>query len=130
MMKRQSGHIRLQALARLMQIALLMACALFAGTAKAQPQESESQYPPLPVNPAPLSELMSAQEMAQLKKADSPKEQIETYLKLSDAHLDTALNAIKNRNRLQQQSLSSIFTTRYWQQQRKPPSQTRKTEEN
>ncbi|HST22550.1 MAG TPA: hypothetical protein VLR90_15610 [Blastocatellia bacterium] len=70
----------------LLAYAILMA----AGNARAQDD------PPLPVDPTPLPQLLLAAERAMLADAKNPKKTVETYLKLSDTHLEAALAVIKN----------------------------------
>jgi hypothetical protein len=63
----------------------------------AQAQPVQIPEPPLPVDPRPLTELLSDAEKASI--ADSnPKKVIDAYLKIADTHLQTAFNAIKATN--------------------------------
>ncbi len=57
---------------------------------------SAQDDPPLPVDPTPLSQLLTAAERAMLTDAKNPKKSVETYLKLSDTHLEAALAVVKN----------------------------------
>jgi len=53
--------------------------------------------PPLPIDPTPLSKLISANELASLESARSkPKKFVETYMKMASTHLEAAYKAIKN----------------------------------
>jgi hypothetical protein len=74
---------------------LLLACLLFAGAASARAQESQDD-PLLPVNPTPLDQLISPAEKASLADGRNPKKLVEQYIKISESHLDSAMNAIKN----------------------------------
>ena len=71
-------------------ILLAYAISMAAGDARAQDD------PPLPVDPTPLSQLLSSAERAMLADAKNPKKTVETYLKLSETHLEAALAVIKN----------------------------------
>lgn len=50
--------------------------------------------PPLPVDPTPLIQLLTPEEKARVEKEDSLKKLVEVYLKIADAHLDIAYNAV------------------------------------
>jgi hypothetical protein len=80
---------------RLIHRTLLLACLLFAGASAARAQD-EQDGPPLPVNPAPLDQLISPAEKASLADSHNPKKLVEQYIKISETHLDSAMNAIKN----------------------------------
>jgi hypothetical protein len=67
---------------------------MFICSAAANAQDNQLPPPPLPVDPTPLEQLLSAQEKEQLKKSGNAQKQVETYLKISDTHLDAALVAI------------------------------------
>lgn len=54
--------------------------------------------PPLPVDPRPLGQLISASEKATLAETHDRKRLIDAYLKISDTHLQVAFNAIKGDN--------------------------------
>ncbi|MBI3653020.1 MAG: hypothetical protein HY231_18495 [Acidobacteria bacterium] len=58
--------------------------------------QEKPEMPPLPIDPTPLAQLLSATERAALTKETQPKKQVETYLRLSDTHLQAALAAINN----------------------------------
>src|SRR5215208_4290651 len=73
--------------------ALLLACLLLTGAASAQ---EEHDLPPLPVDPTPLDRLLTPAEKASLGDVRNPKKIAEQYVKISEAHLDAASNAIKN----------------------------------
>lgn len=61
----------------------------------AQPQLPE---PPLPVDPRPLSQLISQVEKNSLADTRNPRKLVDAYLKISDTHLQTALELIKVNN--------------------------------
>src|SRR5258706_4525089 len=78
---------------------VLIPCVLFATAiiSLSQPQLPE---PPLPVDPRPIGELLSDTEKASLAEAQGhgARKQVAIYLKLTDAHLQPAFNAISNTN--------------------------------
>ena len=54
--------------------------------------------PPLPVDPTPISQLLSQADKAVLAESNNPKKVVEAYVKISDSHLLAAFNAIKFNN--------------------------------
>jgi hypothetical protein len=82
---------RLSRLCRVLAVASL----LFLGATGARAQ-SDQDTPPLPVDPTPLDRLLSPAEKASVADPGNPKKNVEQYLKISEAHLDSASNAIKN----------------------------------
>jgi len=74
-------------------------CALFLFFAvlliAAAPTVRAQDEPPIPVDPTPLAELISAREKAALGEAHGPRKAVEVCLEISDAHLEGALTAIK-----------------------------------
>jgi hypothetical protein len=54
--------------------------------------------PPLPVDPTPLSDLLSQTEKLQLNEARGGKKEIDFYVKVGDSHLEAALSSIKNQD--------------------------------
>jgi hypothetical protein len=78
---------------------VLIPCVFFATAiiSLSQPQLPE---PPLPIDPRPIGQLLSASEKASLAEAQGhgAKKEVEIYLKVSDAHLQAAFNAISNNN--------------------------------
>ena len=52
--------------------------------------------PPLPVDPTPLSDLLSQIEKSQLNEARGRKKEIDFYVRVGDSHLEGALSSIKN----------------------------------
>ena len=65
--------------------------------------------PPLPVDPRPLSQLISVADKALLADSDNPKELVEAYLKISAAHLQAAFNAIRANNVLAAEGELDIY---------------------
>ena len=60
-------------------------------------QAAQIPDPPLPVDPRPLTQLISQAEKASLAESN-PKKLVDAYLKIADAHLQAAFNAIKANN--------------------------------
>jgi len=83
-----------RALDRVRSLFSLVAFAMFACSAGASAQDNRLPPPPLPVDPTPLEQLLSAQEKESLKKTDDAQKLVDAYLKISDTHLDAALAAI------------------------------------
>lgn len=54
--------------------------------------------PPLPVDPRPLTQLISESEKTSLAESQNPKKIVEAYLKISESHLQIAFNAIRANN--------------------------------
>jgi len=65
----------------------------FAPAAKAQ-----DDLPPLPVDPTPLANLLTAPEKALLAEAHTPKKAIEVYLKIAEGRVEAALAAVKSND--------------------------------
>ncbi|HKP12525.1 MAG TPA: hypothetical protein VJZ91_10460 [Blastocatellia bacterium] len=59
---------------------------------------AQDDLPPLPVDPTPLADLMTAQEKALLAGANNPKKAIEAYLRIADGRIDAALVAVKSND--------------------------------
>lgn len=78
---------------------VLIAFVLFA-TAIVSLSQPQLPEPPLPIDPRPIGQLLSDGEKASLAEAQAhgAKRAVEIYLKLSDAHLQAAFNAISNSN--------------------------------
>ncbi|HVF88575.1 MAG TPA: hypothetical protein VNH22_00820 [Blastocatellia bacterium] len=51
---------------------------------------AQDNTPPLPVDPTPLEKLITQEERALLTESRNPKKLVETYLDISDAHIDLA----------------------------------------
>ena len=73
-------------------------CVFFILTANSYAQGAQLPEPPLPVDPRPLTQLISDAEKASLAESGNPKKIVEAYLKISDTHLQAAFNAIKVNN--------------------------------
>lgn len=54
--------------------------------------------PPLPVDPTPLSDLLSQTEKFQLNDARGHKKEMDFYVRIGDTHLEAALSSIKNED--------------------------------
>ena len=52
--------------------------------------------PPLPVDPTPLSDLLSQTEKSLLNEARGRKKEMDFYVRVGDSHLEAALSSIKN----------------------------------
>lgn len=78
---------------------VLVPCVLFAAAIISLSQ-NQLPEPPLPIDPRPIGQLLSNSEKASLAEAQGhgAKKEVEIYLKLSDAHLQAAFNAISNNN--------------------------------
>ena len=91
---------------------VVSACRLVGGvylafilSAIAYSQPIQIPEPPLPVDPRPLSQLLSDAEKATISDSN-PKKVIDAYLKIADAHLQGAFNSIKvNNDRAAEQEL-------------------------
>ncbi|MFL6213465.1 MAG: hypothetical protein ACJ74J_06165 [Blastocatellia bacterium] len=62
------------------------------------PSARAQDDPPLPVDPTPLAELMTAQEKTWLAAAHNPRQTVEVYLKIADSRVDAALAAVKSED--------------------------------
>ncbi|HEY7547606.1 MAG TPA: hypothetical protein VID27_22100 [Blastocatellia bacterium] len=88
-------HQRQNSIARLaMRAVLPMVCLLMLSNA-ARAQVDQPGPPPLPVDPTPLVDLISAVEKQSIDAARGPKKVAEAYLAIADAHLEAAYAAIK-----------------------------------
>ena len=76
----------------------VVACVLFATAVNSHTQGAQISEPPLPVDPRPLTQLISDAEKGLIGQADNPKKLVEAYLKISDTHLQAALNLIGVNN--------------------------------
>lgn len=65
----------------------------FAGAAQAQ-----DDLPPLPVDPTPLANLLTASEKALLAGAHTLKQAIEAYMKIAEGRVEAALAAVKSND--------------------------------
>ncbi|HXG94265.1 MAG TPA: hypothetical protein VNN73_18115 [Blastocatellia bacterium] len=72
---------------------------LVIAASSARAQDPQLPPPPLPTDSTPLIELLSTSEQASVAEAGSnAKKLVETYVKIADAHLDTALALAKNED--------------------------------
>lgn len=73
-------------------------CAFFIITANSHARGAQLPEPPLPVDPRPLTQLITDAEKALLAESNNPKKLVEAYLKISDTHLQAAFNLIRVNN--------------------------------
>ncbi len=73
-------------------------CVFFALTVSSHAQGAQIPEPPLPVDPRPLTKLISDSEKALLARSNNPKKLVDAYLKISDVHLQAAFNLIAVNN--------------------------------
>ena len=66
--------------------------------------------PPLPVDPTPLVQLLSAIEKSQLNEASNHKKEVDFYLKVADTHLEMARSSIKSGDYRTSESELKIYT--------------------
>jgi len=59
---------------------------------------AQHEEPPLPKDPTPLLELITAQEKAEIAKDSKPKDLVEDYLKIAIAHIDAAYKAAQSND--------------------------------
>jgi len=84
---------------------ILFVCVTLVLASITQAQPNQIPEPPLPVDPRPLSQLLSDGEKASISDSN-PKRVIDAYLKITDTHLQSAFNAIKaNNDRAAEQEL-------------------------
>lgn len=88
---------RYRAIADLVWRLALAVCVSLVITANGRAQPAQIPDPPLPVDPRPLTQLISQAESSSLAESN-PKKLVEAYLKIADAHLQAAFNAIKANN--------------------------------
>jgi hypothetical protein len=91
---------RLPGVAALALAGCLLLCA---PTARAQDD------PPLPVDPTPLAQLLTAQEKALLAESHNPKKTIEVYIKIAEGRVDVALAAIKSNDAARAERELDVF---------------------
>lgn len=75
-------------------------CVLFAVTVNSHAQRGQIPEPPMPVDPRPLTQLIVDSEKQLLAQSNNPKKLVEAYLRISDTHLQAALNAINADNHI------------------------------
>lgn len=66
--------------------------------------------PPIPVDPTPLIQLLSAMEKSQLSEATNHKREVDFYLRIADSHLDMAKATIKNGDHRTSERELDIYT--------------------
>lgn len=76
------------------RVLLPFVCLLMVSNA-ARAQPNQLGPPPLPVDPTPLSDLLSPIEKQSIESSRGPKKIVEAYLAITDAHLEIAYTAIK-----------------------------------
>ncbi|MEK6287402.1 MAG: hypothetical protein AABO57_16800 [Acidobacteriota bacterium] len=102
------GSSRTSSVAAVRLFRLVMAVCVFSVTAASS--RAQLPEPPLPVDPRPLSQLLSPVDKAFLAQANNPKKLVDAYLKISDAHLQVAGNAIKANNHSAAELELDIYT--------------------
>lgn len=73
-------------------------CVFLVITTNSHARGAQLPEPPLPVDPRPLTQLISDAEKASLAESNNPKKLVEAYLKISDTHLQAAFNLIRVNN--------------------------------
>ena len=91
------------------RLAVVAVCVCVAVMLNAQTLRAQIPEPPLPVDPRPLLQLMSDAEKAAVADADNPKKLVEAYLKISDTHLQSALNAVRANNHVAAETELDIY---------------------
>ncbi len=79
----------------LVRCLVLVVCVFLSVAASSRGQGLQLPDPPLPIDPRPLAQLLSEGDKTVLAEARGPKKIVEAYLKISDAHLQSAFNSIK-----------------------------------
>lgn len=103
----------------------MMCLLLISSAGRAQP--SQLGPPPLPVDPTPLIDLLSAAEKQSINPSLGPKKIVEAYLAIADAHLEAAYAAIKAEDHrtsereldIYKKSLAEVIRFAFAQQQGK-----------
>lgn len=70
---------------------------------------AQDDLPPLPVDPTPLANLLTAQEKTLLEADRSPKKTIETYVKIAEGRLEAALAAVKSNDAARAERELDVF---------------------
>jgi hypothetical protein len=91
------------------RLAVVAVSVCVAVMANVQTLNAQIPEPPLPVDPRPLSQLMSETDKALLSDANNPKELVQAYLSISDTHLQMALNAIRANNHLTAENELDVY---------------------
>lgn len=102
------GPSRTSCFAAVRLFRLVIAVCVFSLTAANSP--AQLPEPPLPEDPRPLTQLLSPVEKAFLAGANNPRKLVDAYLKISDAHLQVAGNAIKANNHTAAELELDIYT--------------------
>ena len=79
----------------LLRCLALVACVFLSVPASSRAQGLQLPDPPLPIDPRPLAQLLSESDKTVLAEARGPKKIVDAYLKISDAHLQSAFDSIK-----------------------------------
>lgn len=81
-------------------------CISFAAATNSSVKARQLPEPPLPTDPRPIGQLLSESEKAMLAEAHKSSKVVETYLRISDAHLQAAFAAIRvNNSRIAEREL-------------------------
>jgi hypothetical protein len=91
----------LPGVAAVLLVGLIILCA---PAAKAQ-----DDPPPLPVDPTPLANLLTAQEKALLTDAHNLKKAVEAYMKIAEVRVEAALAAVKSNDALRAERELDVF---------------------
>jgi hypothetical protein len=84
-------------------------CAVLLLVINSRVSRGQIPEPPLPVDPRPLSELLSATDKTLIADSKNPKAVIEAYLKISEAHLQAAFNAIGSGNHISAEKELDVY---------------------
>lgn len=79
----------------LLRCLVLVVCVFLSVAASSRAQGLQLPEPPLPIDPRPITQLLSEGDRAVLAEARGPKKIVDAYLKISDAHLQIAFDSIK-----------------------------------
>ena len=79
----------------LLRCLVLVVCVFLSVAASSRAQELQIPAPPLPIDPRPITQLLSEGDKAVLAEARGPKKIVDAYLRISDAHLQFAFDSIK-----------------------------------
>lgn len=84
-----------QAKRKMNSLATMLCMWVLASPAPQSDSAAQSNQPPLPVDPTPLVDLLSAREQKSVQDAGNPKKAVEAYLKISNTHIDLVAKAIE-----------------------------------
>ncbi|HJQ24031.1 MAG TPA: hypothetical protein VKA60_08960 [Blastocatellia bacterium] len=82
-------------------VGLVIGCASLAS--------AQDDPPPLPVDPTPLADLLTAQEKLLVAETHNSKKAIEVYMKIAETRIDAALAAVKNVDTRRAESELDVF---------------------